>query len=159
MEGFKQAEVVQCVCIMGTGHHKSRFSERAQTMLPNPLQAWLTQHTHTVHAVVLYWHLFMTIGQRCVRGVVVCMADVKDRPGCRVHLRPPSIQCGKLHAMAYWQSFFPVHPGNIDTQHFLFGSAVSSAVSQCVCVCNIQYYSMSGCWACRYLCLLHSSYG
>lgn len=85
---INKAEVVQRVCIMGTGqkkcigHLKIRFSDRAQIMLLNPLQAWLTQHTHTVHAVVLYWHLFMTIGQRCVRGVVVCMADVTGRPDC-----------------------------------------------------------------------------
>lgn len=57
------------------------FSKRAQLVLPNPLQAWLTQHTHTVHVVVLYWHLFMTVGQWCVRGVVVRVADVTGRLG------------------------------------------------------------------------------
>lgn len=60
------------------GHIKTGFSERALLMLPNPRQAWLT-HTHTV---VLYWHLFMTVGQCvCVRGVVVCVADVTGGPG------------------------------------------------------------------------------
>ncbi len=62
------------------GHIKTGFSERASLMPPNPQQAGLTQRTH-IHTVVLYWHLFMTVGQWCVRGVAVCVADVTGGPG------------------------------------------------------------------------------
>lgn len=78
-------------------------------MLPNPRQARLSQRAH-MHAVVLRWHLFTTVGQWCVRGVAVCVADVTRRLGRWVHLGPPSIRHGKSHAAAHWKSFFHVHP-------------------------------------------------
>lgn len=84
--GVSRAEVLHWVMYNGDraerrmGHIKTGFSERASLMLPNPQLVRLTKRTH-IHTVVLRWHLFMTVGQWCVRGVAVCVADVTCGPG------------------------------------------------------------------------------
>lgn len=118
-QGTSRAEVLHWVVYNGDralgverrNHIKTEFSERAPLMLPNPDKP-ASHNTHSYTQLLptgtYLWLLATSVCE-------VCVADVTGWLRSWIHLGPPSIWHGKLHAMARWQSIFPCSPLQADT--------------------------------------------